>query len=754
MINRFIKRTLYLFTPLLPALFAACLAGCVVDHSTGRETVAGTDAAFGITVPGMATPHTRALDAGKEKELSEVDVVIFSNTDNTLLEHHRATAAAISPGTGGNDYLLKIGGIENTENITAAVIANASAEVNGALEAVKSGGTYAGAAKADFLLALRVNSSAKWSTSATGYWTIPMYGEASVAGSIYNGTMPTVSLTRMLAKVDVVNNVAPADPLSPADGEFRLTAVHVVNYNTAGVIAPVWNAVTGELETPPATAANLPAGFDPGKKAWEDGNELSYILGTEQTSLTDEIYLFESDALSGNTPPTAPDGLRLVLEGYYTSGGVTKSYYYPADFTYPRQGGATEYMPVLRNNRYTFTITEACGRGYDRLGEAAAAFGVMSNLKTSLLVLDESGIKHMVWNGEHFLGVSEKEFSIPPAGQQDIELRLSTNYLSGWKAEVEDAVNNAWLTFGGGNTTASGQVSDKTLTFNVAATADPWAFNPGSILLTAGRLELCVDVTQGQAKIVAEPGSVYMLDGVTENSFKVKSNTQWAVKEVDDPDGVLLDSAAQIADMLANQGGGHNYNPGDDFRFTLAEDIDGTLSGKTFTVTFTDPTGKAADVSVTVNTISAYIIDQGSTQLFMWPYDQPTGYTWYNYANVPDGTNVMDVPPAGPQNATPHEVSCAALPGPADKPWRLPTRAEMNDICIYIQAHGTYAYYGLLPATMGSGPGYWSATSNSVTHAMWNKMDAGNNFGSNSDSKGRVSPNFPIWGARCVRDRY
>lgn len=489
---------------LLPALFAACLAGCVLDHSTGTEPVPGTDAAFNITVPGMRTPSTRALDSGKEKELSEVDVVIFSNTDNTILEHHRLAATAIAPGTGGNDYLLTVSNIENTVNITAAVIANASAEVTGALEAVKSGGTYAGAAKADFLLALRVTSSSKWSTWSTGYWTIPMYGEATVTGSIYNGTAPVIDLKRMLAKVDVVNNVAPADPVSPIDGDFRLTAVHVINYNTGGVIAPAWDAATGELETPPAAGANLPSGFNPGTKAWRDGNELTYTLGAEQTSLTDEIYLFESDALSGNTPPTAPDGLRLVLEGYYTSGGVTRNYFYPTDFTYPRESSATEYMPVLRNTCYKFTVTEASGRGYDRLGEAAAAFGVMSNLKTSLLVQDESGIRHMVWNGEHFFGLAEKEISLQGGKGSAAELKCVTNYPEGWQIDTGNGTGGIEYVEGSGWLSVEKDISggsDQSAILRVTATSSNMG-TQGAIerkaylYLKAGRLSLRLTITQ------------------------------------------------------------------------------------------------------------------------------------------------------------------------------------------------------------------------------------------------------------------
>jgi hypothetical protein len=456
-------------------LLAAGMAGCVTEYieiDPPQPAGNGKEILFTLSVPGMKTPSIRALDADEEKEVSEIDVVLFRNQDNTLVEYHRIASGDIS--NAANGYLFKVRNIENRENITFAVVANASLEVAAALAIVTAGGSYVGAAKKDFLQALQVSNGAKWNS----YWKIPMYGEAVVQGNIYADSIPTVKLTRMLAKVDVVN---------AANGNFTLTAVHVVNYNTKGFVAPKWDGAGDSVNLPP----------DSGTKNWKDGNELTYTL-QGKSSLENEIYLFESNALSNN--PETPNGVRLVFEGGYTSDGVTKNYYYPADFTAPRDGtGKTDYMPVLRNNRYLFTITEAGGKGYDKLGDAVKAFGVMSNFKVSLIVVDETGIMHMVWNGEDFLGVSGKDITVAANGEQDKELSILTNFTAGWQAEIDNPGTNSWIRFAGGATTASGFPGAKQFALDIDFNAG--ASRTANILLTAGRLSITLTVTQKRQDI-------------------------------------------------------------------------------------------------------------------------------------------------------------------------------------------------------------------------------------------------------------
>lgn len=465
------------------------LCSCIAEHESVPETGGDREAAFILNVPGMNVPLTRALDSAKEQEVTEIDVVIFNAVDRTLAEYHRVGAADLTRITGGNGWRFKIHDVETTSNITVAVIANASLEVAEALEAVTDNGTYLGASKKAFLEALEVEVGTKWSTMGEGFWKIPMYGEAIIGGNIYSGTLPEVSLTRMLAKVDIVNNVAPGG--IAAAGDFKLTAVHVVNYNTRGRIAPVWDN-QGDI-LPIGTTVNLPA--DTGKRLWSEGNELIYIAPNSTDPIRNEIYLFEAAAMDDNT--TTPSGLRLVLEGEYTSDEGSEVCYYPVDFTALRntQTGMTAYIPVLRNNYYLFTIIEASGRGYGSMSEAVRALGVMSNLRTRLLTVDDSGIRSIVWNGEYFLGMADDKTEIGSITGDTASVACATNYDWGWEIDgIEyEGGQSPWLQAGKSGAPGIGHSNLELTALSVNGSGDE---RTAIVRIRAGRLTHKLTVVQ------------------------------------------------------------------------------------------------------------------------------------------------------------------------------------------------------------------------------------------------------------------
>jgi len=496
-------------------LLAAALAGCTaereIDTPIPPET-GGLSAGFTLTVPGMKVPSTRALDAGKEQEIAEVDVVIFRNTDNTLAEYHRVSTVAKS----GDEWQFEMNNIKTSSGITVAVIANASPEVSQALDilakAQGSGGSYLDADKADFLEALQVSLGTKWKTDDNNYWRIPMYGELPVTNSIYAETQLKVDLTRMLAKVNVVNAADPDD--------FKLTAVHVVNYNTKGRIAPAWDAQGGLL--PPATTPNLPSA--PGKAAWVQGNELTYTVGSTQ-ELKDEIYLFEAAAMAENT--TSPDGVRLVLEGDYTSAVGTEHYFYPVDFI-KTDDGTMDYIPVLRNHSYTFTIEGVKGNGYDRLGDAVAALS-SPKLEVKVLTVSESGIHNIVWNGQYFLGLEDHTVTLGGDANSTTSVKVSTNYDAGW--EVKTSLGNGtvidgivyanpadkdWLS------ATPGDPESAALVLTARSGNVSGALREATVHLKAERLTLSIVVTQQQAsdlyvgmfggKLTEDPNGVWQFE--------------------------------------------------------------------------------------------------------------------------------------------------------------------------------------------------------------------------------------------------
>ena len=489
-------------------LLAAGLDGCVADRTefdNPTPPAGGRAATFTVTVPGMKAPSTRALTPGKEQEIAEIDVVIFDNSDQSLVEYHRVPD--INPS--GSNWQFNVRDIDHANNITVAIIANASAEVSKALTTLANdnGGSYTGVHKLDFLEALLATRTGKWNTTDNNYWRIPMYGEVKVTGSIYDQGALNADLVRMLARVDVLNDKHPEPSFGPRPGDFVLTKVHVVHYNTCGRVAPKWQS---DLTDDPT---NRPV--NTGKILWQnDGDELTYEVVEDGTEM--DIYLFECQAQSGVTVDPenpAPDRqTRLIFEGlYYNSNGEPEHYYYPVDFRKDRNpdvpGGwdeAQEYIHVLRNYCYKFHITEVSGRGYDNMGEAVKAMGVISNMKTSLLVVDEGGIRNIVWNGEYFLGTEDREVTLGGSAGSLATVKVSTNYAEGWKIDTDKGTNGIEYTDGTGWLSATPATSGdpkSTLELEILETNDSGGERTAIVHLKAGRLTHTLTVIQQRASI-------------------------------------------------------------------------------------------------------------------------------------------------------------------------------------------------------------------------------------------------------------
>ncbi|MFR7812455.1 MAG: hypothetical protein ACLU4N_26255, partial [Butyricimonas faecihominis] len=109
------------------------------------------------------------------------------------------------------------------------------------------------------------------------------------------------------------------------------------------------------------------------------------------------IYTYEAVK---NVAADPKNGVCLVVKGKYRG----EDYYYRVDFT-RTAGEAADVvcMPLYRNHKYVVTITDAEGIGYKTFKEALHASGVLSNLKTSILIVNLEGINHIVYDGQFFM---------------------------------------------------------------------------------------------------------------------------------------------------------------------------------------------------------------------------------------------------------------------------------------------------------------------------------------------------------------
>jgi hypothetical protein len=112
-------------------------------------------------------------------------------------------------------------------------------------------------------------------------------------------------------------------------------------------------------------------------------------------------------------------------------------------------------MPVYRNHRYNFTVTAVNGVGSTSLGDALETQFLKNNLKTSLLVVDESRVKNIVFDGEHYLGIESREVFFDWENGDNTTIFCTTNHPSGWEIDANygegtgieyTAGTDGWLT--------------------------------------------------------------------------------------------------------------------------------------------------------------------------------------------------------------------------------------------------------------------------------------------------------------------
>lgn len=489
---------------LLALLAALWLAGCVQDEFVSSPPQVGSGIRFTLTVPDVGIPSVSSRTmtgtgvAKKEDEIKRVDILVFdaSKTPAVFLEWAEGTGLAQDLASDNSTVDFSAVLFPTTASTCVAIIANKD------ISTIVAGFTKGVTTKAEAMEAMLHSQEGKWAadgSTAGGYMPIPMYGEKIVEklGSPVN-PITGISMKRMLARIDIRNSAS----------DFTVEEVYLVNYNTAGYIAPAWNA-NGQLIDPVPDAPRIP---DASGKKWGEWNAIPYAVNGN-TPYDGEIYAFEAlaaedaggAAQDGDT--SRKDAVCLIVKGKIGNGGST---FYRVDFTKTGQTGEqVGYLPLKRNHKYIITVTEASGVGYASISEALASYTVMSNLKFRLIHYNRDKVKDVVYNGQYMLGVGEPEVNISQYQDNSYAIDVFTDSPGGWKATV--TAGSDWLTFEGGATAASGVANDDTqlkLKIPYFYNATIGVTRTATVTLTAGRLTHEIKVTQN----TIDPGIIKFVD--------------------------------------------------------------------------------------------------------------------------------------------------------------------------------------------------------------------------------------------------
>lgn len=481
------------------ALLASCQKEAPIEPPAPAE-----GSVILLELPGPTVVETRGTTGTTdENRIADVTVLIFDPGSKLLLHKLPGRNPAVDGGTNGNRWKFNASVPEGTYDFV--VLANASSYL--ASITPGSSTTKNTVAQALFLGSAALGSDHRWGTTGGVLNAIPMWGELPNQTFTSSSTL-SFKLTRMLARIDVT--------LAGAVSNFKLKSIRYYNYNTKGYVIPETGTYTTAGDgTVTASAPSVyndltGMGKQTGASILFSGSEI-----TGERSCTNKIYSYEAASM-GSFPGPGTDWSSntawrgnpcLVLGGLY--GSDTEESYYRVDFI--QKGTSDAWLPLLRNFRYSVTVTGVTGRGYGYadsatpsampVGHGAAFSSAPMNMDVTTYVVDESNTSSVTVDGPYSLSVSENHKDLP-ASASTFALLLKTSY-DGWRAEYfNDAactlpLTGGWLSISpsvsGGRTPAAG------LNLTVSTTKNTGYTRKGYIRFTSGRMSLVVEVEQSVA---------------------------------------------------------------------------------------------------------------------------------------------------------------------------------------------------------------------------------------------------------------
>lgn len=453
----------------LMLFFAWLFAGCV-KNDVGIPQQESVETTLTLRVAGNAA--TRALGAGDEDEIGEIDILVFSkpmvsDPDAGAVYSYRARTTRIIPAeNNGSEKSFRVTLKKSDDYQRLVVLANARSVIE-SLIAGFGGKTYE-----EVMAELVMTEAGAWNSTTGAYDPLPMWGQSGFKVFTEAASASCeIELIRSLARIDVVVDATAQD-------DFILSGVWFYNPSTKGLLAPLasnWNAAESE-----AVAVSLPS---VGRAA--SPTPFPYTtLTTDDIALQGVIYTFEAPAAAENT--SSADAC-LVVKGSWN--GETDSYY-RIDF----HDGA-DFLPLLRNFHYIVSINEVKGRGYPNETEALSSG--FTALTAVTQVWNEGDMGSVVWDGSHYLTVSINEYTVYPEPQAITGISAGTNYPEGWKATVTLDLNDEpdWFTIDSGSLAGAGDKAPHAIHMTLLANAGNHD-RTAVVTVTAGRLKQEITIVQ------------------------------------------------------------------------------------------------------------------------------------------------------------------------------------------------------------------------------------------------------------------
>ncbi len=375
-------------------IIGALLCGCSEDI-TNKNNGNSTDTYLQFSVITTdATPPKNILKSGQtdsESTINQVQILVFENN----LYQYRVTGTGIT-NSGTYSATFKARLLSSDQPTTIYIIANSDTELDANEPQV---GDNISTVKDRFTKSISANPISG-NLSMWGSYSFP-----SGLSATDDNTITGIRMLRAVARVDVIANAVSSN--------FQLVSIQAFRVANNMQLIP-----DNPTTTPSATEPSVPVGTS--------YNINTSAIATLPESSVAQLYLPES-----TTPASGDlvnDATCIIVGGYY--GGSNTITYYRLDLN-PGISGHP-FGQILRNHRYEFTITSVLSEGYSTPQDAA------NNISSSMearVVLWSDYVKHMVFDLNNYLGVSESYITLPGEANSSYNILIQTslsNYNMTW----------------------------------------------------------------------------------------------------------------------------------------------------------------------------------------------------------------------------------------------------------------------------------------------------------------------------------
>ncbi|MCD8080552.1 MAG: Mfa1 fimbrilin C-terminal domain-containing protein [Bacteroides sp.] len=399
------------FRYILYSLFLV-LFSCT-DDQTGILPEPGTEGelsfTFHLNIPGLTEVSTRAM-ADNEYTIREIDIVVFHDEVFYRLASGRDLVRTNS------GYSFEASLLPTDKKVQLYFIANISATLHenfSRIEELVEQGIIVTPALAKTLGFVR------YENFISRRDVFPMSGELILENGLEDNTaIPEIKMMRAFARVDVIahDNVT---------SRFQLEKATVYRMNDLFRIAPD----DGKFESDPNgnyITANEPSVPEDAQK------ELTSQAYSASGSKITHMYLPESEACD----PVTEQPTCLIIQGKY-QGNSTPSYY-RVDL-----GPKDSPGEVIRNYKYTLTITSVTGPGKSTIDEALLEPSEDIN---TYIIWEEDGSNTIYDKDGKYIQTDKRTFSLHFAkaamDMVHIETNLTDTYTLEWADENGDPIGS------------------------------------------------------------------------------------------------------------------------------------------------------------------------------------------------------------------------------------------------------------------------------------------------------------------------